>query len=119
MRAYEAADLVAGTIFKPGWRFSARPRGTLVQVELDIDTVNTSYPGPDGRYRVPLSTYDEKLLNVDGMDEEDLCYELLKMAAGKDSHENREFLRVRRGGRWVAPLRPHTDQGIRAWARRS
>lgn len=120
MRADEAVEQLRNTTFKPGWRFSAEPYSAhLVRVDLTLRTVNTSYPSPDGQYLMPLTAGDDKLLSVAGLDEEDLCYELLRMAAYQDSHENREFLRVRRGGRWVAPLHPHTDAGIRAWERRN
>lgn len=119
MKAEQAVEQIRGMIFKPGWRFRASPYGSLVVADLIIDTVDSSHPSPSGKYPVPaLGLYGgERVLDPASLDEAGVCAELLGLAAEKDSHENREFLRVLRNGRWVAPLHPHTPEGIANAAR--
>lgn len=119
MMAVEAVEQIRDTIFKPGWRFRASSVGLhRIKVELFVDTVNTSFPGPDGQYRVAHETGDEREIDTYGLDSEALCYELLKMAAYMDTHENREFMRVRQpDGSWKAPLHPHNAKAELRWGR--
>jgi hypothetical protein len=110
----EAVVLVNGSVFKPGWKFYALADGPdAILLGLVIETVDTSYPGHDGICRRPARLApDKKIEGVGGMDEAGLLYAMLKFAAGLDSHENREFLKVQRpDGSWVAPLHPHTMDG--------
>lgn len=121
MRAVDAVRFVEGLAFKPGWQPTAEvvSYGGLVNLGFIIRTVDTSYPDPDGVCRRQITIYGrERAVNVTAMDEDALLAEVLACAADNDSHENREFLKVRQpGGSWYAPLHPHTPEGERAWQR--
>ena len=118
MRGSEAVRQIRNTAFKPGWEYQAVPfHDDLVMVDLFIDTVDTSYPDADGicrrKTRIVGGT---KVLDVSGLTETGLCFELLKLALDADEHEDREFLKVRQpDGSWYSPLHPHTPEGNRAW----
>lgn len=122
MRAVDAVRFVEGLAFKPGWQPTAEvySSGGLVELSFIIRTVDTSYPDPDGVCRRQITIYGrQRMVNVTAMDEDDLLAEVLKCAADNDSHENREFLKVRQpDGSWEAPLHPHTYEGERAWQQR-
>ena len=117
MTPEQAVAEVNGMVFKPGWRVQAEPFGPVkVIVTMYIDTVDTSYPDPDGVCRKTVTLYRETIFNPDGMDLEAVCYQVLMLGVQTDIHEDREFLKVRRAdGTWFAPLHPHTPQGERAW----
>lgn len=116
MTPEQAVETVNGTIFKPGWSFRARHSGYgEIHVDLLIRTVDTSYTDDQGRFTVPLTTAVSDYVRVHDLDEAGLLAELLDIAARADEHENREFLKVRRSGRWHAPLHPHTTEGEMAW----
>jgi hypothetical protein len=118
VKASEAAHHVNGMIFRPGWKFRAEPffgSSSLVFIEAEITTVDTSYPSPDGEYQVPKVITLDTVLRVDELDLPGLCERIILWAESCDLHEDREFLRVWDGGRWRAPLHPHTDEGQRAW----
>ena len=119
MQTAEAIRHINGMVFKPGWRVQAvEMLPDLVLVELLIDTVDTSYPDPDGVCRKEVTLYRETYVRPSATASlQELCYAVLKLAADTDIHEDREFLKVRdpATGRWVAPLHPHTPEGNRAW----
>lgn len=119
MKIEQAIRQVSQTVFKPGWEVRARASvlGYLL-VEFHIDTVDTSYPDADGVCRRPIRLLRDRMLDVTGMNELDLCYALVRLASETDSHENREFLKIRRpDGTWRTPLHPHTTEGIKTWNR--
>ena len=119
MQTAEAVRQLNEMVFKPGWRVHADYDLTdLVLVELLIDTVDTSYPDPDGVCRKQVTLYRSTYIRPSQIASiQELCYEVLRLAADTDIHEDREFLKVRdpATGRWVAPLHPHTPEGNRAW----
>lgn len=114
MNRDKAITLINGTTFKPGWRFTAGPGDTYTEVEVTyhVDTMDTSLPDAMGRYEVPKLLESEVTFDVSRLAEGEVLYRLLLMAAELDSHENREFLRVRdENGNWMAPFHPHTGIG--------
>lgn len=120
MRPDEATAQIRNTVFKPGWRFFASVTGPdEVEVRLRVETFDTSYPGYDGQCRKPITIAGgERTISVRGLDERGLCYELIKLAADTNFHEDREFLKVRQpDGTWVSPLHPHTTEGELFWQR--
>lgn len=121
MNTQEAVEALRGMVFKPGWRITADHFGAgRVYVTMYIDTVDTSYPDEDGVCRKAVTLYRERLVEVrQSTTLEDLCFEVLKLAAETDVHENREFLKVKdASGKWVAPMHPHTTAGEVAWMTR-
>jgi hypothetical protein len=117
MKSGEAVEQIARSVFKPGWRMSAREFGpSLIYFTFEIDTVDTSYPGPDGVCRRKITLVRDDLFDVRELDASGLDARILKLADEIDEHENREFLKHRQpGGSWVTPLHPHTPAGNRAW----
>lgn len=121
MKASEAVAAVNGMIFRPGWKLSAREVRLYgpdhVRVVARVTTVDTSYPTPEGEYKVPLTSTLDTVLDVSDLDLAGLCHAIITWAEMTDPHEDREFLRIWDGGRWTAPLHPHTEAGERAWER--
>lgn len=121
MKQDEAVTLLNRTIFRPGWRITAQPQAgssTRVQVTFDISTVDTSYPSEQGAYEVPYVMKPPLRLDASRYDtEEDLLYRVLRAVSQHQEHEDREFMRVWRDGRWVANFHPHTDEGASNWER--
>jgi hypothetical protein len=119
MTPEQAVYQIRNTIFKPGWDFSAsRFDETQILVQADIHTVDTSYVNASGHFYRPVTLPDTKVIDVSGLDEQGLCYELLKMAQATNLHEDREFMQVRQpDGSWTAPLHPHVPDAERAWQR--
>jgi hypothetical protein len=121
MRSHEAVRMVRNSVFKPGWRMEAEVYGAdLILFTFYIDTVDTSYPGPDGVCRREITLIRDELMDVSRMRSvEDLFARIMRLAAETDVHEDREFLKFRQSdGSWVAPLHPHTPEGERAWRTR-
>lgn len=117
MKAQEAADLLNRTTFRPGWKIRARVTGSwTIEIRYVLETVDTSYPGPDGRYIVPRTLDQEVPVDVFSLDEHSLLRLVLTGIQILQEHEDREFLRIRRNGEWVAPFHPHNEAGQRAWA---
>jgi len=116
MDAWQAADLINRTIFRPGWKIDARVLGdSAVDVEFRIETVDTSYPSPDGEYRMPKTLVHAVQLDVRDTDLLGVLRSLLREAHEIDEHEDREFLRVRAGSAWDAPFHPHKPMGEISW----
>lgn len=117
MRASEAVRTIESMVFKPGWQMDAQHFGQdLILFTFYIDTVDTSYPSPDGTCRKHVTLVRDELWDVSPMSQNDLFARILKLAAETDVHENREFLKVRQAdGSWYSPLHPHTTEGQRAW----
>ncbi len=121
MRASEAVEIIRNSVFKPGWRMEAeRYVGGMIIFTFYIDTVDTSYPSPDGTCREHVTLVRDEVWDVGPLHTtEDLFAKILALAAETDVHENREFLKVRQSdGTWKAPLHPHTADGQYAWAKR-
>lgn len=118
MTATQAAAQVNATKFKPGWRPVARVAGVnRVEIGFEVETVDTSYRTSDGRFTRPITMPSPtRTLDAGSLTEQSLDYELLKLAASLDEHENREFLQRRQpDGKWVASLHPHTTDGELGW----
>jgi hypothetical protein len=119
----EAARLINNDMaFWEGWRFSASPVSfSALHVEVEIDTVDTSYPDADGRCRSQKITLlrDFLIRDVGSLDENGIAYRVLKSAAEISEHEDREALKIRQpDGTWRAPLHPHTMDGELGWRTR-
>lgn len=119
----EAVSLINRTIFRPGWRLSARPAPdstTQVLAGIEVQTVDSSFLSRGGDYQVPLT--ERALVLVDSRDyatPEALLFRLLGVIRELQEHEDREFMRVWDGEaeRWAAPFHEHSPEGQRAWDR--
>jgi hypothetical protein len=121
MRADEAVKIVRDSVFKPGWRMEAQVYyEDFIYFTFYIDTVDTSYPSPDGTCRKQVTLVRDELWDVGPLRTvEDVFAKVLKLAAEIDVHENREFLKHREpGDAWHAPLHPHTREGEYEWSKR-
>lgn len=117
MNSSTAVEYVRNLVFKPGWRVTAESYGPgHVYLTMYIDTVDTSYPDPDGVCRKTITLVRERRVETGNLDLEGLCYQVISLGVQTDVHEDREFLKVRQpDGSWHAPLHPHTREGNRAW----
>jgi hypothetical protein len=118
MQVNDAVRLINSTTFRPGWRLSARPARydpTSIVITYDIDTVDTSYPDEAGRYKVGKHLTSDIVHDVSSKDAYQLLRAVLDDAHQIDQHEDREFLRVRQGGAWIAPFHPHNPDGEARW----
>jgi hypothetical protein len=116
MNQEAAVKAINDAVFKPGWRIGASRFGGELCIYFEIDTVDSSYSDADGTCRKEVMLPYVRLIDVSRLDLNGIFYEILKMAAEINSHEDREFLRIRQeDGSWYAPLHPHTPEGIAAW----
>jgi len=118
----QAVKILTEATWRPGMEIRASAEypwsaiGSIV-VEVVFHTYDSSYPDADGGYRVPRSVAPSGVLSVTGLDEEALLHTVLRMVREAQEHEDREFLRVKRDGRWVAPFHPHNTDTDQAWER--
>lgn len=123
MTPEQAITQIESMRFRPGWTLHAQQTfftgPGAVYVWAEVKTFDTSYRAPDGTLTRPLTLHPEALIRVSGLDEAGLVAALLRdLVRPFDEHEDREFLACSRpGGRWYAPLHPHTPEGERAWER--
>lgn len=119
MQASEAVRQIRDTIFKPGWSFSASAVDEYkIRVYFTIHTVDTSYVDAVGNFYAPKTLSDDFTMDVSALDEQGLCYQLLKVGMMTNFHEDREFMQVRQpDGTFRAPLHPHTYDGEVGWQR--
>lgn len=108
MNIDDAAELVNGLVFRPGWEISAEEMSGVLLVFFDIDTFDTSYPGPTGVYYKAKKIMSSKYIrNVEDLTPDQVRYRILELAHEVDWHEDCEFLREKVDGQWVAPFHPH------------
>jgi hypothetical protein len=123
MDTQEAIDQVNAAIFAPGWRISAQPASSLWPTEIVVivflDVFDTSYPSPDGEYRVPKTLGGmPHIIDVQHLNEETLACKLYDIIRDIRDHEDRETLRFRQSdGSFKAPLHPHTPRCDQTWVR--
>lgn len=92
--------------------------GEAIQVEIIFRTFDSSQPDEDGKYRerrtiAPVFTLEVEDLHT----EEELLHDVIHYITYARQHEDREFTRVKQGGKWVAPFHPHTPSKDLAWNR--
>lgn len=116
---HEAVSLLRTTIFRPGWRVSARPEGgDQVLVSFEIETVDSSFVTRGGEYRVPLTERALILVRTrDYATPEALLFRVLQFVRELQDHEDREFLRTwdPAAERWTAPFHSHAPEAAQAW----
>jgi len=113
MTPAEAARVVNEAVYHPHWRLSAEARGSKVIVANQIATFDSSDFTSDGRYWNETVIAPRFEFEVDdAMQEEDVLHQVAKGIDSINAHETREFLRLRRRGRWVAPFHPHRWDGV-------
>jgi hypothetical protein len=113
-------------IFRPEWEIVAQPHywaDDTIVVSYRLRTVDTSqvpdvrFP-PDGKYytgeKMTLGPVTADI-DVRGLTEDGVLYRVLQYIEQLQRHEDREFMRVWRDGRWVAPFHPHTYDGQVGW----
>jgi hypothetical protein len=116
MNSETAAWAINTAAFKPGWRVEAISMGNLVYVYLEIDTVDSSYPDADGICRKEITLTRVESFDPSQLDLNGVFYQILEAAREINTHEDREFLKIRQpDGSWYAPFHPHTPEGIAAW----
>jgi hypothetical protein len=139
MRATEAVEIISNATWRPGIKVNAkaydpyssyydefyfsRAQGhadsTVIELEIVfVDTYDSSSVNAAGEYTRRANIAPSVTFDVRDMDEDQLLYRVLKWISEAQEHEDREFLRVRRGGRWVAPFHPHNRDGNDLWKNR-
>lgn len=121
MHTDTAITLIDNLVFKPGWSFAAsdhtsRFEGTIC-VRITQQTVRSEREDAPLGYPTKIDPYADFPIVVGSMNcDEDLYFALLDCIARFDSHEAREFLRVK--GTYWSPFHPHTQEGMARWAER-
>jgi hypothetical protein len=114
MKAAEAVRVINELAYRPGVKPQAtdmswyvRDGRELVAIEFLMDTKDSSVVSASGQYTRSITIAPGKAVDVASLTETDLLYKLVELDAEFQEHETREFLRVLKGGRWVAPFHPH------------
>lgn len=121
----EALAILNHTIFRPGWKVSARRAGHAgeqVLLVIETETVDSSFVTRSGEYRVPLTERAAYLLDASDYETpQALLFGVLTAIRDLQDHEDREFLRTWQAGdqRWAAPFHSHTPEGEREWRKLS
>lgn len=116
MSAAQAADVINGVVYKPGWLIQATPwterHQDAVKVHFEYPAYNSSQPPyfPEAI----TARADFGLLAGDCPDSTVLLAKLLGLILMVEEHEAREFLRI--GPDHDAPFHPHRRDGIARWA---
>lgn len=123
MLVQSAIDLIGEMVYKPGWTFEASDHTDRFEHTVKVRvtypaTMSEREEAPRG-YPTEITPHGEFAIQVDNCrDEADLFLKMLvEIIAPIDSHEAREFLRVR--PTFWAPYHPHTADGMRRWAERT
>ena len=122
MKAAEAVRVIDGAVFHPDYRIRATALGRwaggteTVAVEFLQRTYDSSDIDPAGNYYrkvtiAPLYDFDAAAME----DDSQVLFAVLGKLREMQDHENREFLRVRKGGSWKAPFHPHNTDGKALW----
>lgn len=118
---HKATSLLNHTIFRPGWRVSARPASDgRVLARFEIETVDSSLVTRGGEYKVPLTERALILLRPGDYEApEALLFRVLAFIGELQVHEDREFLRTwdAEAERWAAPFHSHAPGSAQAWNR--
>ena len=124
MTPEQAISQVNEMVFRPGWRFRAVQQPWLtgpdeIYVQAEVQSWDTSHRAADGTLIRPMTLHPDALIKVSELDRDGLfCAIINQLVRPFDDHEDREFLATQQsGGRWRAPLHPHTAEGERAWAK--
>jgi hypothetical protein len=120
MRAAEAAQIIREAIWRPGIEVVATPvTGSVIEVEIVFDTYDSSYVTREGKYWDRAMIAPSGMMPVDSFATADeLLFHVLTWVREAQEHEDREFLRVWRDGRWHAPFHPHNPDGQDNWRTR-
>ena len=127
MHASEAIKIISEATWRPGVKVIAvEPFGYVrghygeeILLEIVFDTYDSDpqYLTEDGKYTRKINVGPQTALNVGNLDEGQLLFKILEFISFAQQHEDREFLRVKRNGKWIAPFHPHRNDGERLWAR--
>lgn len=123
MRIETAMRLLGEVIYKPGWTFEVTDHTKRFEGTV---SVKITYPAMDSgedfapEYTTPVeggarAAFPIVVGDLADHDTETLYTRLVKAIMEIEEHEAREFLRV-----WpskIAPLHPHSIDGMRAWHR--
>lgn len=120
MKASEAVKLINECTFHPDWKIVASDDwwvggGNKIDVQFRCATWDSSEVWPDGSYHRRIGIGPSVTIDVTDLDEETLLYTVLDCKSQVQQHEDREFLRVKTGRRWVAPFHPHNADGRILW----
>lgn len=112
----EAAAFINGLALKPGWTIDARPAGyTSVYTVVTFPTWNSAEAYAPGYEADPFTRPVARTIGITPqMTRADITAAVVKLCLETEMHEWAEFTRYYDQGRWVAPLHPHQDQGMRA-----
>lgn len=117
MSAADAADVINGLIYKPGWLIQATPwterHQDAIKIHFEYPAFNSSEP-PYFPTAITARA-DFAILAGDCPDPTILLAKLAGLLLTIEEHEMREFLRLGRGDH-EALFHPHTTDGIRRWA---
>lgn len=117
MRVDSAIHLIESVMYKPGWQFSAEDHTNryegAIKLRVDYEAQNSDRPDAFDGYPTHIQTYASFPIIVGDCDDTTLWRRMLTAVAAIDSHEAREFFRVRPTG-W-APFHPHNIDGMKRW----
>lgn len=118
MKDYEAIKIINEAAWRPGMRVHARPYrtygsgGDYIEVSIGWDTYDSSVISDEGEYTERAMIAPSGVMPVDDFQtSEELLYQVLRWVRDAQEHEDREFCRVKRDGKWVAPFHPHREDG--------
>lgn len=119
MRVDSAIHLIENVMYKPGWNFTAEDHTNryegAVKLRIDYEAQDTSRDDAFEGYPHHIKTYASFPLIVADCDDTMLWRRMVESIALIDSHEAREFFRVRPTG-W-APFHPHQIDGMKRWGK--
>lgn len=117
MEIASALDLVHTVVYKPGWEFIATDHTSRFEGTITVKVVyparNSNRDQADAGYPEEITTYATFPLVVADCDDESLYLQILQAIVKIETHEAREFLRIKPTN-W-APFHPHRVDGMRRW----
>lgn len=117
MEVQSAIRLINGLIYKPEWKITATDHTnrfeSSVKVRIDYPAYSSDRDEAVSGYPTKIYTYSTFPLIVADCDDVDLYRQIITAIVEIETHEAREFLRVRRT--WWAPFHPHRIDGMKRW----
>lgn len=119
MDVNEALNLLEEVIYKPDWTVTATDHTSRFQdsvcIRVDYKAFNTNRALARKGYPEIIDTYATFPLIVgDIVGEDELWMQGLKVLLAIETHESREFFRIKRED-FRAPFHPHRIEGMNKW----
>lgn len=127
MDTNKVVELLSSLSYRPGWIFSARTvqpweamfhdmdRDTDVMFTMTCDTVDTDRDCARMGYpEKKRLDWDLPVTSSQFRDEGDLLRSVFDVLMSIETHESREFFRVK-SNNYAAPFHPHREDGNKLW----